>query len=119
MELELEGGTVEVSGNVEIELPDYMVMLVQEELDEARRAQARDEMIIAAGRKPDCQEIVVMTATGRLLVLDGAKHGLPEGHVIPTDHGHAVAIEHEGYCEVTSDWVIANADAIDISVLTT
>lgn len=117
MELELEGGSFEAVGNVEVTLPDYMVMLPQEELDEAKRAVQRDQMIIAAGRKPDTGEIVFMTATSRLMVLDAGKHEIPDGKVIPIDWGHGLAVEHEGYYAMASDWVIDNAELIDIALL--
>lgn len=117
MEFELEGGSFEAQGNVEVTLPDYMVMLPQAELDEARRAVQRDQMIIAAGRKPDSDEIVVMTATAKLMVLNAGEHGIPTGKVLPIDFGHTVAIEHEGYYEMASDWVIANAAPLDVALL--
>jgi len=118
MEIELEGGSFAVSGNVEVTLPNYMVMLSQEELAEARRASQRDQMIIAAGRKPNSDEIVLMTATNRLMILKVEEHGIPKGRVIPIDFGHTVAVEHEGYYEMASDWVIENAEPIDVTFLT-
>lgn len=117
MELELEGGSTEVSGNVEVTLPDYMVMLPQEELTEVRRAAQRDQMIIAAGRKPDTGEIVLMTGEAKLMVLKAGAFGIPDGPVLPIDFGHTLAVEKEGYYEMASDWVIENAEPIDISVL--
>lgn len=115
MELELEGGpAVEVSGNVEVTLPDYMTMLPQEELNEARRAVQRDKVIIAAGRRPeDTDEVVILTATNRLMVLRVAQYGVPDGKVIPINWGHSLAVE--GYYEMAADWAIANAEPIDVA----
>ena len=119
MELELEGGGFEVEGNVEIELPDYMVMLPQAELDEARRAVQRNQMIIAAGRKPDTNEIVLMTAVGRLLSLEPEQHGIPAGPVFPIDFGHTVAVEVKGgYFEIASDWLVENSTEVNMTVST-
>lgn len=118
MELELEGDTsVEVSGGVEMTLPDYMTMLPQEELNEARRAVQRDQMIVAAGRRPGTDEVVILTATNRLLVLHVAQHGVPDGKVIPIDWGHGLAVEREGYYEMAADWAIANAEPVDVTFL--
>jgi hypothetical protein len=117
MELELEGGSVEASGNIEVTLPNYMTMLPQEELDEARRAVQRDQMIVAVGRKPGTDEVVILTATSKLMVLKVAEHGVPEGRVIPIDWGHGLAVEREGYYEMAADWAIANAEPIDIALL--
>lgn len=120
MELELDGGGMEASGNVEVTLPDYMTMLPQEELAEARRAAQNDQMIIAAGKKPDSDEIVLMTGDARLMVLKKpGRFGIPEGRVLPIDFGMTLAVEKEGYYEMASDWVIDNSELIDITLLTT
>lgn len=110
MELELdELAEVKIGGDAEIELPSYMVMLPVEELIEAKRAAQRDEMIIAAGRHPE-GDIVVLTADGRLMELKKGHEGIPEGAVLPMDFGHTVAIEtHRGYHEMAAGWVIDNA----------
>lgn len=116
MEFELEGDTwTEVSDNVEITLPEYMTMLPQEELNEARRAVQRDQMIVAAGRRPGTDEVVILTATNRLMTL----HGVPDGKVIPIDWGHRIAVEREGegYYEMTADWAIANAEPVNVTFL--
>ncbi len=117
MELELEGGSFELSGDIEVTLPGYMTILPHEELEEARRAVQRDQMVIAAGRKPGTDEIVLMTATSRLMVLKIAEHDIPDGQVIPIDFGHTVVVEREGYYEMAADWVIANAEPLDIALL--
>lgn len=121
MEFELEGGSFEATGNIEVTLPDYMVLLPAEELTEARRAIQADQMVIAAGRRPDSDEIVLMTADNRLLVLDGAAHELPKGRAFPTDFGHTIAIDNDefvrGYFEVAADWAIDNATPIDVALL--
>lgn len=122
MEFELEGGRFEVQGNIEVELPDYMVMLPKEELDEARRAAQAPQMIVAAGRKPDSTEIMLFTADSRLLVLDAAQHQIPNGKVIPIDWGHTVAVDNDefvkGYYEIAADWAIENATPLDVALLT-
>lgn len=120
MELELEGGSFEASGNIEVTLPDFMVMLTNEELAEARRAVQRDQMLIAAGCRPDSDEIVVMTATCRLFTLSGDKHTLPRGKVFPIDCGHTLAIDcgEDGLFEVAADWLIENATPLDLALLT-
>lgn len=117
MELELEGGSFEAVGNVEVTLPNYMTMLPQEELDEARRAARRDQMIVGAGRKPGTDEIVLMTATSKLMVLKTSGYGIPTGRVIPIDFGHGLAVKQDDYFKMTSDWVITNAEPIDVALL--
>lgn len=122
MEFELEGGSIEVTGDIEVTLPNYMMMLPKEELEEARRASQRDQMIIAVGRRPGTSDIVLFTADNRLLCLNAMNHNVPTGKVLPIDWGHGIAIDVEGssrgYYEMTSDWVIENADPIDIALLT-
>lgn len=121
MELELEGGDLEVSGDIEVSLPDFMVMLPAEELAEARRAVQRDQMVIAAGRRPDSDEIVMMTGDNRLLTLAGDQHQLPRGKVVPIDFGHGLAIESDeyvrGFFEAAADWAIENATPLDVTLL--
>lgn len=121
MEFELEGGSFEAVGNVEVTLPDYMVMLPKEELEEARRAAQADQMVVAVGRKPGTSDIVLFTADNRLMILDAAAHKIPDGKVLPIDWGHGVAVDNpefvKGYYEMASDWVIENAQPIDVALL--
>ncbi len=106
-----------MSGNIEVTLPSYMTTLSQEELNEARRAAQRDQMIVASGRKTNDGDIVLMTATGHLMLLRVEGHELPHGKALPIDCGFAVAIEDEGYYACASDWVIANAEPMPVELL--
>lgn len=100
-------------------LPGYMTMLPQEELDEARRSAERDQMIVAAGRKPDTNEIMMMTAIGRLMSLEPEQHGIPAGSVFPIDFGHTVVVEVKGgYFEIASDWLVENSTEVNMTVST-
>jgi len=114
MELELEGvegATME--GDVEMELPDYVVMLPREELEEAKRAAQRNQMVLAAGRHPETGDIVLLTGGGVLMELPKGHDGIPDGPVLPIDFGHGVAIDTgKNYYEMAADWVIHNARTI-------
>lgn len=118
MELELDGGDVIVEGNIQITLPDYMTMLPQQELSELKHAQQRNQMIVAAGRKPNTTDIVLVTADNRILVLDAAKHQIPEGVIVPIDWGHSLLVEADGPdFEIASDWAIENAVTTGVELL--
>lgn len=120
MELELEGDSdIEMSGNIEITLPNYMTMLSQEELNTAHLSQGSD-VIIAAGRKPLTSEIVMFTADKRVFVLDAASYDIPKGRVFPIDFGRMIAIDDEdnrGFYEMHSHWAIELSEAINVSLL--
>lgn len=118
MEFELEGDEiVEAMGDIEVTLPPYVLMLSQEELAEAKRSAYKHKLIIAAGRQKPDDDIIVMTATGRLLLLRAATHGLPPGESYPIDFGMAVGIGRVGSYEMAADWVIANAEPLGIELL--
>jgi len=118
MELELDGaGEIEALGNIEITLPDYMTMLSQVELDDARQAVHKEHLIVAAGRKPGGTEIVLFTADNRVYVFDTARYEVPEGKAFPIDRGQALCIQDASGFEVSSDWVLELSDAVDITLL--
>lgn len=76
MEFELDGNVdVKPSGKLEIVLPDYIVMLPQQELDIVQRL--NEERIIAAGRGDDTS-IVVVTSSGDILIYDSTNSGYVE-----------------------------------------
>jgi hypothetical protein len=114
MEFDLEGAEgITVEGDVEMELPDYVVMLPREELEEAKRAAQRNQMVLAVGRHPASGDIVLLTGGGTLMELSKGHDGIPDGPVMPIDFGHTVAIDTgKGYYEMAADWVIHNARTI-------
>jgi hypothetical protein len=118
MELELDGTSeIEMSGDIEITLPDYMIMLPQSELDDARRARQKEHLIVAAGRKPGSNDIVLFTADNRVYVFDTAKYEVPSGEAFPIDCGQSLRIHDANGFEVSSDWVLELSDAVDITLL--
>lgn len=112
MELTIEGHpSFQVEGTVTIELPSYMQLLPPDELEEARTAENRDGLILAAGRHPS-GDIVFLTGAGELLELDCRLNHVPEsGRAFPIDFGQMLRFEagNGHVMEVTNLWSIANA----------
>jgi len=124
MEFEVSGGgTLEVSGDIEVTIPDYMAMLVQSELDEVScfGVLERSQVIIAAGRKPKTNDIVILTGDNMFMTLDC--HQLPYGvryanDIVPTDSGRtliafdAIVDKSNRQMAIDSRWVIEQAKKI-------
>ena len=116
MEFELEGGQFVSSGNVEITLPDYMVMLPQEQLD---AIETGEQLIIAAGRATvDADDIVVMTNKGVFKVLSSITKNLPHGIVSPDSFGWTLSISTPTNThEYPTYWVLENAAEMGSSAI--
>lgn len=92
MELTLKGHpSVYSGGTITVELPQYMVMLPQDELDEATSCPQRIMLAIAAGRHPS-GKIVFMTGDGYLREVNTSEHGIPDGPVSIVDDGNTLNI---------------------------
>lgn len=110
MELTIEGHpSFHVEGSVTIELPDYMKLLPDDELEEARTAANRDCLILAAGYHPNGRDLVFLTGAGELLEINARTHSLPHGDAYPYEFGHTVRIDSY---EIANDWLIENATSI-------
>jgi hypothetical protein len=119
MELELDkSASITMVGDVEITLPDYMTMLVQDELDECKKASNAHDLIIAAGRHPS-GEIVVLSAKMQFYVMERGVFGTPDGSVVPDDCGQSIVINPGANPDfvMTAGWFIDNAERIDITYL--
>lgn len=114
MELTIEGHpSFHVEGTVTVELPSWMTVLPEPELEEARTAENRDGLILAAGRHPD-GDIVFLTGLGELKEIKWEDNGLPRlGKVFPIDYGQTIRIEVNNHrsLEVSNLW------ALDVSQL--
>lgn len=114
MELRFDGNTsVEVSGTVETGWPRYMRMLPNDEIAEAMTAEQRRKMVLCAGRHPD-GSIVFVTCAGNIREITFetcTNYGIPDGDVVPADHGHTLLIEDALY-EVAVDWAIENSRSL-------
>lgn len=114
MQLTIEGHReVFVEGTVTIELPKYLRLLPHDELEEARTAENRPGLILAAGRHPNGEDIVFLTGAGDLMELNIWQHGLPPVEVDPIDFGQTLrfAVQSGSY-EIPNTWAIARANRI-------
>lgn len=114
--LKLGNGNVDVTGDVVITLPCYITMLLQDQLNECTLSQRPDTLIIAAGRETTTGDIVFVTGSGTIMVLDVAEHDVPDGRALPMEWGHGIVIECNNL-EMTAEWCIANSDVIDAAAL--
>lgn len=113
MELTVEGHpSFHVEGSVTVELPAYMALLEPDELEEARTAENRDGLILAAGYHPNGRDLVFLTGAGELLELDAEKHKLPRGRAHPIDYGQTIRIDVGAGHEISNLWAIDNATSI-------
>lgn len=115
MELTIEGHpSFHVEGTVTVELPSWMTVLREDELEEARTAENRDGLILAAGRHPS-GDIVFLTGLGELKELKWEESALPRlGKVFPIDFGQTLRIEVNNHrsIEVSNLWALDNAHLI-------
>lgn len=117
MELTIEGNpAAHVEGPVTIELPPWMRLLPPHELAQAKVADNRGSLVVAAGRHPT-GDIVFLTGDGQLWELDGEtqeKSGMPmfNVEVAPIDCGHTIEYIMTGSFEVAVDWALEHARSI-------
>lgn len=119
MELTLAGHpSFHTEGSVTIELPDYMTLLPDVELEEVKTAINREGLIVAAGRHPD-GDIVFLTGAGELKELawsEMSNHDqVPRfGRVLPIDYGQTLRFEasHHRALEVSNHWVLDRAQLL-------
>lgn len=91
LELEVPSNVTYVScGNVEVQLPSYVSMLPSKELEEARCSNNREKLVIAAGRVPGTD--VVLLCNGDGLLMDLITTGVSNPRVYPTMGGKGVVI---------------------------
>jgi hypothetical protein len=114
MQLTIEGHSrVFVEGTVTLELPVYMRLLPADELEEARTAENRDGLILAAGFHPNGEDIVFVTGVGDLMELNIWQHGLPPVAVEPIDFGQTLRFSVKtGSYEVSNTWALEHASSI-------
>ena len=114
MELTIEGlTTAQASGPITIELPPYMYLLEAEEMVEARVADNRADLILAAGRHPT-GNILFITGDGYIREIDCDEHKIPNGPVNPVDFGQTICVhlgKGETY-EIAADWALENAQTL-------
>lgn len=101
MEFILQGRTaVHTEGSIMIELPDYMVVLPEPELQEALSTTNNGDLIIAAGRHQD-GDIVLLTGSGDMMEIDCVEASLPTlGRVVPAEFGRSLLIEITCRCVI-------------------
>lgn len=116
VKLGLDGNVLlEASGETEVVLPNYMTILSQDELKHVCAERYRERLIIAAGRVPDSDDIIMMTAMNTLMLLNVEKLSVPCGNVIPIDCGRLISFIGTDH-KIAAGWMIDNATQIDINI---
>ncbi len=97
-----------VEGTATVELPEYLKLLAEPELTEARLADDRDKRVLAAGSHPR-GDLVFIMGDGRIMEIDLASLRCPSVEdVVPCQSGHGIRIVLKGDAfdpiEVESSW---------------
>jgi hypothetical protein len=117
MELTLDPhASIHAEGPVTIELPEYMRLLAPRELEEARKADNRADLIFASGRHPS-GDIVFITGDGYIREIDWETQmaeGLPKANVwvVPIDHGQTLEYVMTGSYEISAGWAIDHSTSL-------
>lgn len=115
MQLEfLDEIEIQLDKNCEIEYPSYVTHLTDDELSSAKQSEDASNLIITAGTDPKDQKILLVTATGKIMLFDSKKYHIPDGPSFPIDCGKNVYLPNvngrwpgpvEGF-SVDSKWLI-------------
>ena len=108
-------------GDLEISIPDHMVMLPQEELDEVMSLHPKDRSnkIIAAGKRKGTVQVEFVTGDGAIYSLDQGDLGiLADGEAFPDDFGQTLSIEvgedeeNDNVFEFAAEFAIENSELL-------
>lgn len=118
MELNLDQNCeIESKGETEFSLPAYMRPLPDEDIIQARESQHSENLIIAIGMDPSDNDVVILTATGKILIFSYKEHQIPIGPIIVVSGGEKVYLPNIGDrwqpdCDgffIKSEWLIKNS----------
>jgi len=107
------------SQNSTFSLPQFMTKLCKEDFELACSSEDKNVRIIAAGTDPQDQKIVLLTASGKVLVFDARKFYIPPGPSEPSEGGSKIFLKNidgrwpgnsEGFL-VNASWIIDNSSS--------
>ena len=103
-------------GKLEIELPDYMISLNQEQIDEIFQTAQPEIGIIACGLHSD-KNVTLITTKGEVKTFQPSKYSIPEGVYLPLPGGEEVYLPNtanrwpgldRGF-QVKSSWLLEHS----------
>jgi len=80
-------------GSFELELPDYISCLSQEDIDKLQGENCSSK-IVAAGMHPRDGKVTLVLASGKILIFDGDSYYIPRGSYIPQPDGETVFLQN-------------------------
>lgn len=122
VEFEITGDvTMQPAGNITIKLPEFVSVVSQAEANAIMKFFREDPRpaVIAAGTDIEKGELLVLTASGKLLVLDLKANNIPIYPSRPGGIGRSVVMDDtpwQGVVIIYSDWIVANARETNVSV---
>jgi len=105
-------------GKTEIELPDYMISLSQELVDNVLSDSSTDIRIVACGVHPD-GKVTLITSKAEVRTFDPVSFHVPEGMYVPLPGGTEVYLPNtngrwpglpRGF-QVKSSWLLENSQS--------
>jgi len=107
--------------NIDLELPDYMSCLNQEEINAITSQGDVENKIIAAGSHPKDGKVTFILGSCKILIFDGDSYYIPRGRYVPKSDGCKVFLPNDngrwpdnfkGFT-VDSSWLIEKSDALE------
>jgi len=103
--------------SLEIKIPSYLTCLSQERINALLKLDDLNDRIIASGVDPKDGKVVLILASGIIMLFDGDSYYIPRGRYIPNPDGKTVFLSNEngrwpGTVEgfnVESAWIIAKS----------
>ena len=103
--------------SLEIKIPSYLTCLSQERINALLKLDDLNDRIIASGVDPKDGKVVLILASGIIMLFDGDSYYIPRGRYIPNPDGKTVFHSNEngrwpgtvaGF-NVESAWIIAKS----------
>ena len=106
-------------GDLEIKIPNYLTCLTQEYINNLLKLDDElSDKIIAAGINPKDNKVVLILASGIIMLFDGDSYYIPRGKYIPSQDGKTIFLSNErgrwpdtieGFT-IESSWIISKSD---------
>lgn len=81
-------------GSSVIELPSFIICLLQDDIDKIFNSEDKKEKIIGAGVHPD-GTVVFILGTGDVVLFNQKEHLVPSGPYVPQDDGYTVFLPND------------------------
>lgn len=109
----------EIGPDCELEFPEYIRRLEDDELAVALNSEDKHLRIVAAGADPADEKIMFFTAAGKIKVFDAKSYYIPAGPAFPCNNGLKIFLENtsgrwpgptKGFF-VDSTWLIERSES--------